>query len=109
MSKIFISSYDQYSSPSIGKISSQPNNPVSKFALQVNSDAGINSWTIVLEGSLDGEKWDTIMTHTKADLGDGKVLWSGPNSYPSFYVRSKCTSLDLGTGHQIGVTWLGVP
>jgi len=84
-------------------------NPLSVFSLNVKGVNGIPvSWQVVLEGSLDGENWTTILTHTQL-IGLGLTISSGSNSDPSLYFRSRCVSVVLGTASAIEAIILGVP
>lgn len=81
----------------------------SKFALQCAQTGTVTSWTVVLQVSLDGTNYSTILTHTKADDGDGVVIFTGPNRYPALYFRSNCTELTLGGGTNVVATIVGMP
>lgn len=81
--------------------------PLRVFALQVKGTGAIPTlWTVVLEGSLDGTNFSTLMTHVTA-TGDGAVLWA-TGAAPVLYLRSRCTALTLGPATNITVTMLGV-
>lgn len=80
--------------------------PVKTFAIQVKgTGAAASVWTVLLEGSIDGTNYTTIMTHTNI-LGE-VILWSGTNFYPVLYFRSRVTALTLGSATDISVTILG--
>jgi len=64
------------------------------------------SWTVVLEGSIDGTAFTTLMIHTTS-LGDASVLLSGANLYPMLYFRSRVSQLTLGPAANIIVTIVG--
>ena len=81
--------------------------PMEYYAVQVNgTDAAATGWTAVLEGSLDGTNFTTILSHATA-TGDGAVLWSGTNVSPCLYFRSRVSALTLGSATNIVVTILG--
>lgn len=82
--------------------------PVKSFALQVKQTGVVDSWTVVLEASLDNTNFQTVLTHTKADQGDGKIQWTGSQDSPALYFRSKCTELTLGAGTNVTATVLGL-
>lgn len=83
---------------------------MSKFGIQVKgTSVAPTSWTVVLEGSLDGTNFSTLLTHTNTSLGDGAVLHSGATVLPVLYFRSRCTALSLGSATNIVVTIVGVP
>ncbi len=76
---------------------SVPENGVASLAIQVKGvGAAPTSWTIVLEGSLDGVNYTTILTHNNTDLSDGEVFWTGAVLYPCRYFRARVTALTLG-------------
>ncbi len=84
----------------------QPPRTLKYFSIQLKGTvAGATSWTVTLEGSLDGTNFSTIITHSTADL-DGSVKWSTSAS-PSLYFRSNCSALVLGGATNIVVTILG--
>jgi hypothetical protein len=82
---------------------------VSAFAIQVTgTGATPTAWNVVLEASLDGVTFTTVVTATQAD-GDGKTRWTGAIRFPALYFRSRCVSLTLGSATNIVVTILGMP
>ena len=83
------------------------NQPIKYFAIQVKGTvAAPTGWSIVLEGSLDGIAFSTILTHSTA-TGDGVILWGGSNAYPVLYFRSRVVSLTLGSATDVVVSLLG--
>lgn len=80
----------------------------SRFAIQCKQTGTVNSWTIVLETSLDGTNFSTLLTHTKASNLDGGVVWFTVMA-PSLYFRSRCTAMDLGSGTNVVTTIVGLP
>jgi len=83
--------------------------PLSVFSLNVKAVGGTPiAWVVLLEGSLDGENWTTILTHTQL-TGLGQTISSGSNSDPILYFRSRCVSVSLGTASAIKATILGIP
>ena len=82
---------------------------VSHFALQVKETGTVTSWTVVVQVSLDGTNYVTILTHTKAGDGDGAIVFSGPNRYPALYFRANCTAVTLGGGTNVIATIVGMP
>lgn len=83
--------------------------PMSSFSIQVVPTGAVTSWNVVLEGSLNGVNFDTILTHTNVSPGSGKLVVSGTAQFPVLYFRSRCTALALGAGTDIVVNVLGVP
>lgn len=82
--------------------------PVSSFALQIKgTGAAATAWDIVLEASLDGTNFTTILEHTTA-VGDGQTMYTGELDSPALYFRSRLVSVTLGSATNIVVTILGV-
>jgi len=76
------------------------------FALQVKGTGATPTlWTVILEGSIDGVNFSTIMTHTQAILET--ILWTGTNFYPIIAYRVRTPVLTLGGASNIVVTLLG--
>ncbi|GAC1501935.1 MAG: hypothetical protein NVS1B10_06430 [Candidatus Saccharimonadales bacterium] len=80
---------------------------VKSFALSVAATGAVTSWSVVLEGSLDGINYTTILTHTNT-TGSGVTLFSGASFYPCINFRSRCTAIVLGTGTNVVATILGI-
>jgi len=77
------------------------------YAMEVSgTGAPATSWTVVLEGSIDGTRFTTLMSHNTS-LGDAAVLLSGANLYPMLYFRSRVSQLTLGPATNITVTIVG--
>ena len=80
---------------------------VGYFSIQVTGqEVAATAWNVVLEGSLYRVNFSTILTHTEA-TGDGEVLFSGANVFPSVYFRSRLVSVTLGSAVRIVVNILG--
>lgn len=77
------------------------------FALQVTETGTVTSWTVVLEGSIDGTTFTTILSHTKAGDGSGVTVWD-PRAVPCLYFRARCTALTLGAGTDVVARILGL-
>lgn len=83
--------------------------PLSTFAISVKgTGAAATVWTAVLEGSLDGTNFTTILTHTNV-TGDGLSLFIGTAFAPARYFRSRVSALTLGSATNIVIAILGVP
>jgi hypothetical protein len=78
-----------------------------QYALQVQvvGTSTLTTWNVVLEGSLDGVNFSTILISTNV-LGQG-VIWGSAMIAPSLYIRSRVVSLVLGLATNITVTILG--
>lgn len=82
--------------------------PLQTFTLQVVGTNGTPVlWSVLLEGSLDGTNFTTILRSTDA-LGNGTALFSGGSLYPVLYYRIRCASLTLGLATNIVAKALGV-
>jgi hypothetical protein len=82
--------------------------PIARFGLQIKgTGAAATAWDVVLEGSLDGINFSTILEHTSL-VGDGQIMWSGPLDSPCLYFRSRVVSLTLGSATNIVATILGM-
>lgn len=81
----------------------------SKFALQVVQTGTVTSWTVVVQVSVDGTNYVTILSHTKAGDGDAAIVFTGPNHYPALYFRASCTAITLGGGTNVVATVVGMP
>jgi hypothetical protein len=80
----------------------------SRYSLQVQvvgAGAVPTTWTVNLEGSLDGVNYTTII-YSGDVIGQG-VIWIGDMVAPSLYIRSNCIALSLGSATSILVTILG--
>jgi hypothetical protein len=82
---------------------------MSRFAMQVAETGTVTSWTVVLEGSLNGSNFQELLQHTKAETLNGTILWTGPNLYPVSYLRVRVVAITLGGGTNIQVTLVGMP
>lgn len=96
---------DNFTATGKGTIVAVTDAPTSQYAIQVKGVAvGATSWTVLLEGSLDGVNFTTILTHNATD---GSTVVSGSTLSPYLYFRSNCTALSLGSATSINVTILG--
>lgn len=79
------------------------------FGLQVvGTGAAATTWDVRLEGSMDNVNFTQIVAHTQV-TGDGVMVWSGANHFPSLYFRSRCAGLVLGGATNIIAYIYGVP
>lgn len=80
----------------------------SKWALQVKgTGAAATSWTAVLQVSLDGTNFSTILTHTDSTDDDGSIVAIG-TPFPALHYRTSVTALTLGSASAISVTAVGM-
>lgn len=91
----------------IGQLVSVPSAPLKSFSLQVVSTA--TAWSVIIQGSLNGNDYDTILTHTKVTAPSGSIIFSGTSLHPSKFVRAKLVSVTLGGATNVVVDWLGMP
>lgn len=79
------------------------------FGIQVKgTGAAATAWSIVLEVSLDGTNFATLLEHdSSAGDSDGGIVWSGAADSPSLYFRSRLISVTLGSASSIRVTIAG--
>lgn len=105
-----ISNYrtDNYAAAGTGTTVNVSSSPLRTFSVQVTgTGASATSWDVLLEGSLNGVNFTTLMEHTEA-LGNGVALFSGTNLQPVLYYRSRVVAVTLGAASAIAVTALGV-
>lgn len=83
--------------------------PVSSFALQVTgTGAAPTSWTVILEGTLDGTTFTEIMRHDNVQDSNGVTKFSGALRYPCNQFRTRCSALTLGSATDIVVQLLAM-
>lgn len=73
-----------------------------KFAIQAKGvGAAAGSWSVDLEGSLDGVNPTTLITHSSTD---GATKWPSDNiPRPVAYIRAKVNTLTLGSATALDV------
>jgi hypothetical protein len=76
--------------------------PCSRFAMQVVLD-GVTAWTVLLQGSLDGSAWFTLVSHSNTSEADGQIVWASDK--PVAFLRASVTAISGGTG--IAVVTMG--
>lgn len=75
-------------------------NLLNKYAIQVKGVGGsLTSWTVTLEGSLDGVNWTTLATH---NANDGSTVFAVDK--PCLAIRATVSALSLNTATSITVT-----
>lgn len=76
-----------------------------EFGIEVAIPSGaITSWSVNLEGSLDGINWTVLVTHA-ANIGS--TLWAADK--PVNFIRANVTALSLNTAPSITVIISAVP
>lgn len=81
--------------------------PYQAFAIQVTQTGVLTSWNLVLEGSLDGVTYSTILTHVSGVQTIGSSVFSTANT-PVKYFRSRCVALVIGLGTSVTASILGM-
>jgi len=83
---------------------------LSSFSLEVEQVGGTGAtWTVNMEGSLDGNNWTPILTHTNTNPGNGLIESTGAGFFPCRFRRINVISLSLGTAAAINVKMEGNP
>ena len=87
---------------------------VTGVAADGKTNVAASSWTVSLQGSLDGIGYDgdsaaAIVAHTNGTNADGSVVKSGGNFSPVRFVRIHCSALSLGSAASILVSVVGEP
>lgn len=73
-----------------------------RYAIQVKGEgAGATSWSVTLEGSLDGKNWTTLITHSATDGSTSFLV-----DKPCIAIRANVGSLSLGSATAIDVSIL---
>lgn len=99
---------DTYTATGNGVTVDQSSNPLKYYSIQVTgTGATPTSWDVRLEGSNDNVTFTQIIQHTQVN-GNGNTQFSGANSFPCLYYRSRCAGLVLGTATDIVVVIVGV-
>lgn len=80
--------------------------PFATYAISVKgTDGTLTSWTALLEGSIDGVNWTTLITHNATA---GSTSWETTGK-PCLQVRVNVTALVLNTATSATVTIVAVP
>ncbi len=99
-----LSRSDSFSGASTGSTLDVTRCPCKSFGIQVRPGTA-TSWTVVVEGSLDGVNFDTIITHADTNPGSNKTLWSGAVNYPCLYYRARA----VATNGNLTAIIIGLP
>jgi hypothetical protein len=80
------------------------------MALCVKGTGGAAAaWSALLEGSLDGANWTSILTHIQGANADGATVWTGAGLYyPVNYLRTRLVSVTLTGATALVISALGV-
>lgn len=75
------------------------------FSLEVATPSGaITSWSVNVEGSLDGVNWTSLVTHS-ANIGSTVFAVDKPCNF----MRANVTALSLGTAPSVTVIIAALP
>ena len=75
------------------------------YALQVIGDpVAATAWGVDIEGSLDGEHFGALLTHTTG-TGNGQLWFNGNQVYPVLFIRPKVNTLTLGSAEKL-IVWI---
>lgn len=98
---------DTYTSAASGVAVNVTSYARQSFAVQVTATGAVTSWIVILEASLDGVTFTTVLIHTNITPGNGLTVFSGEADYPCLFFRSRCSAITLGGGTNIIVKILG--
>lgn len=93
-------STDTYTATASGTSQNSVPKSVRSFTLAVTQTGTVTAWTVVLEVSLDGTSFTTVLTHTEA-TGSGIALSTGATLWPCQFWRTRCSALTLGAGTSV--------
>lgn len=93
---------DTYTATASGTTIDVTGNPMKYFSIQTVATGAVTSWTILLEGSIDGTNFFTIATSTNAAPVPTGIL-----AQPVRYFRSRCSAIVLGVGTNVIAYILG--
>ena len=80
--------------------------PFSTYGLQVKGVGGTpTSWSVTLDGSLDGANWTTLITHNATD---GSTSWETTGK-PVLFIRVNVAAVTLGPASALKLTAVAVP
>lgn len=96
---------DTFTVPANGTTVTSTSAPKQNFALQVNQTGTVDAWNVVVQTSLDGTNFTTVLTHTEA-TGTGVTVFVADK--PALYYRSKLVSVTLGAGTNVVATILAM-
>lgn len=109
--KSFATRADTFTASGNGTSVDVSGRPCSQFALQVKGGTGApTAWDVVLEGSLNGTNYTTILRHGNANPNganaDGAVVYAA--AAPFLHFRARCVSVTPGPATNIVATIVGM-
>lgn len=103
----YVNRQDTFTAAGNGTTVDVSTKPLKSFAITGAQTGTVTSWTLILEGSLDGTNFTTMVTHTNV-IGNNVIVFSGANLYPVMYIRVRCSAIVLGVGTSVTSTILGM-
>lgn len=88
----------------LSTLTDMSNGPMTHHALQVKA-TGFTAWTLLLEGTLNGTDWETLVTHTNVTPGDGKIIWT---TTPKVAKKTRMSLTAVTGSGTIAAHYLGV-
>src|SRR5262249_49281544 len=80
--------------------------PFATYGVQVKGVGAVpTSWTVTLDGSLDGVNWTTLITH---NASDGSTQWEVTGK-PCLAYRVNVSAVTLGSASALAIAAVGVP
>ena len=74
--------------------------PTTMYVMQITDVGGVTtSYTVVVEGSIDGVTYTTLSTYTNATPGKDTLQWT--TNKPARYIRMRCSAIVLNTATSI--------
>lgn len=103
---VFKKQVDTFTTTSTGTVIDVSTITMTRFTLSAKATGAVVSWTVVLEGSIDGVNYTPILTHTNL-VGSGVSVYMGVLAAPVLYFRTRCSAIALGLGTDVTATVLG--
>jgi hypothetical protein len=95
---------DTFTTAANGTTRTMTDIPVSRFSMQLKgTGAAASAWNVVVEVSLDGTTFTTILTHANTTHADGATITMLMVS-PVLYFRARCVSVTLGGATNVVAT-----
>lgn len=77
---------------------------LTSYSMEVEQVGGSGAtWIVNLEGSLDGNNYTPILTHTERSPGDKQIVSIGAGAFPCRFRRVNCVALSLGSAQYLNV------
>jgi len=93
---------ENFSTTGVGTPLDMSLSPQNQYSMQIVVPSGVPvAWSVVLEISLDGTNWVTILTHTSVANGIATIVFFTGNPAPASWMRFRVPTLLLGTSPNI--------